>query len=87
MYLLARLLARDADPLNALGAAALTLLVWSPRSLFDASLQMTVLAIVAIAGIAGAARPTHVFALRPGDACTSFVCGVECSRLTRRSFG
>ena len=54
VFLLTRLLSRDQDraPLNALGAAALAMLVWAPASLFDASLQMTVLAIVAIAGIA-----------------------------------
>jgi len=52
MYLLARLLSRDTNPLNALGAAVLGMLVWSPSSLFGASLQMTVLVIVAIAGLA-----------------------------------
>ena len=54
VFLLARLLAREHSPLplNALGAAALAMLVWTPSSLFDASFQMTVLAIVAIAGIA-----------------------------------
>ncbi len=54
VFLLARLLGREQDraPLNALGAAALAMLVWAPSSLFDASFQMTVLAIVAIAGIA-----------------------------------
>jgi competence protein ComEC len=52
VFLLARLLGRDRDPLNALGAALLALLVLSPRSLFEASLQMTALAVLAIAGIA-----------------------------------
>jgi competence protein ComEC len=52
VYLLARLLSRNRDSLNALGAAVLALLVWAPSSLFDASFQMTALAIVAIAGIA-----------------------------------
>ncbi len=54
VFLLTRLLAREHDrmALNALGAAALAMLVWAPSSLFDASFQMTVLAIVAIAGIA-----------------------------------
>ncbi len=52
VYLLARLLSRDRDTLNALGAAVLALLVWSPASLFDASFQMTALVIVAIGGIA-----------------------------------
>ncbi len=52
VFLVTRLLSRDRDPLNALGAAGLALLVWSPGSLFEASFQMTVLAVVAIAGIA-----------------------------------
>ena len=52
VYLLARLMSRDRDSLNALGAAVLVLLVWSPGSLFDASFQMTALAILGIAGIA-----------------------------------
>ena len=52
VFLVARLLSRDRDSLNALGAAALALLVWAPASLFEASFQMTVLAVLAIAGIA-----------------------------------
>jgi competence protein ComEC len=52
VFLIARLLSRDRSVLNALGAAALAVLVWSPRALFESSFQMTFLAIVAIAGIA-----------------------------------
>lgn len=52
IFLVARLLSRDRNVLNALGAAALGVLVWSPGSLFEASFQMTFLAIIAIAGIA-----------------------------------
>ncbi|WP_255460681.1 DNA internalization-related competence protein ComEC/Rec2 [Edaphobacter albus] len=52
VFLIARLLSRKGNVLNALGAAALAELVWSPGSLFEASFQMTFLAIVAIAGIA-----------------------------------
>jgi competence protein ComEC len=52
VFLVARLLSRQRNTLNALGAAALSVLVWSPRALFEASFQMTFLAIVAIAGIA-----------------------------------
>lgn len=52
VFLLARLLSRDRNVLNGLGAAALAVLVWSPHALFEASFQMTFLAIVAIAGIA-----------------------------------
>jgi competence protein ComEC len=52
LYLLGRLLYRERSPLNTIGFAALCLLAASPRSLFDASLQMTLLAVVAIAGVA-----------------------------------
>ncbi len=52
IFLLARLLSRERSVLNALGAAALGVLAWSPRSLFEASFQMTFLVIVAIGGIA-----------------------------------
>ncbi len=52
VFLLTRLLARQQNPLNALGIAALGLLVLSPSDLFSASLQMTLLAILAIAGVA-----------------------------------
>ncbi|MGP8173621.1 MAG: ComEC/Rec2 family competence protein, partial [Terracidiphilus sp.] len=52
LYLLGRLLYRERSPLNTIGFAALCLLAVSPRSLFDSSLQMTLLAVVAIAGVA-----------------------------------
>jgi competence protein ComEC len=52
LYLLGRLLYRDRSPLNAIGFAALCLLAASPRCLFESSFQMTLLAVVAIAGIA-----------------------------------
>ena len=52
VFLVAGLLTRQRNSLNALGAAALAVLLWSPRALFEASFQMTFLAIVAIAGIA-----------------------------------
>lgn len=52
VFLVSRLLSRDRSVLNALGAAALVVLVWSPAALFEASFQMTFLAIVAIGGIA-----------------------------------
>jgi competence protein ComEC len=52
VFLLARLLSRDRNVLNALGAAALGVLIWSPGALFEASFQMTFLAIIAIGGIA-----------------------------------
>jgi len=52
LYLVARLFYRGRNPLNTIGFAALCLLAASPRSLFEASLQMTLLAAIAIAGIA-----------------------------------
>lgn len=52
LFLAARLLSRERSVLNALGAAALGILVWSPPALFQASFQMTFLAILAIGGIA-----------------------------------
>jgi competence protein ComEC len=52
IYMLGRLLYRQRSPMNAIGLAALCLLALSPRSLFDSSFQMTLLAVLAIAGIA-----------------------------------
>ena len=46
------LLFRIASPVNSLGAAALVLLVWSPKDLFDPSLQLTFLSVVAIVCVA-----------------------------------
>ena len=65
LYLLARLVYRERSPLNTIGFAALCLLAVSPRSLFDASLQMTLLAVVAIAGIAAPllAKTIHPYLL------------------------
>ena len=52
IYLLARLFYRDSRALlNAAGIAALVLLLLDPRTLFDASFQMTFIAVLAIAGI------------------------------------
>ena len=52
LYLVGRLLYRDRSRLNSLGFAALCLLVLDPHALFDAGLQMTLLSVVAVAGIA-----------------------------------
>ena len=52
LYLLGRLVYRERNALNTIGFASLCLLVVSPRSLFDSSLQMTLLAVIAIAGVA-----------------------------------
>ncbi|HZB87581.1 MAG TPA: ComEC/Rec2 family competence protein [Terracidiphilus sp.] len=52
LYLLGRLVYRERSALNTIGFAALCLLVVSPRSLLDAGLQMTLLAVISIAGVA-----------------------------------
>ncbi|MGB8261629.1 MAG: ComEC/Rec2 family competence protein, partial [Terracidiphilus sp.] len=52
LYLLGRLVFRQRSQMNVIGFAALCLLAVSPRSLFDSSLQMTLLAVVTIGGIA-----------------------------------
>ena len=51
LYLGARLLYRERAPLNAVGAAALVILVTDPATLFDASFQLTFLSVLAIGGI------------------------------------
>jgi len=52
VYLLTRLLFRGRAGLNALGVAALGMLVAAPRTLFEASFQLTFLSVIAVAGIA-----------------------------------
>jgi competence protein ComEC len=52
LYLLGRLVYRQRSPLNTIGFAALCLLAVSPRSLFESSFQMTLLAVVSIGGVA-----------------------------------
>jgi competence protein ComEC len=52
IYMIGRLLYRQRSAVNTIGFAALCLLVVSPRSLFDSSFQMTLLAVVVIGGIA-----------------------------------
>jgi competence protein ComEC len=52
LYLLGRLLWRDRSALNAIGFAGLCLLAVNPPALFDAGFQMTLLSVLAIAGIA-----------------------------------
>ncbi len=51
IFLVSRLLFRERNALNGLGAATLGVLIWSPASLFESSFQMTFLAVAAIAGI------------------------------------
>ncbi|HVJ04056.1 MAG TPA: ComEC/Rec2 family competence protein [Candidatus Saccharimonadales bacterium] len=50
-YQIAALWNRDRAPLNTVSLAALLLLVCDPQSLFDASFQLTFLAVLTIAGI------------------------------------
>ncbi len=52
LYLVGRLFFRDRGGLNTIGFAALIMLAANPRSLFEASFQMTLLAVIAIGGIA-----------------------------------
>src|SRR5262249_33648303 len=51
VYLTTRLLYRDRAMLNALGAAALALLIYDPRQLFTPSFQMTFVCVLIVAGI------------------------------------
>jgi competence protein ComEC len=51
-FLLARVMWRRSSVLNALGVAVVVVLTLTPRSLFDASFQMTFLALAAIGGLA-----------------------------------
>ncbi len=62
IYLIARWVDREITALNALGAAALAVLVLDPRALFEASFQMTFMVIIAIAGLA---IPLNERLLRP----------------------
>ncbi len=52
LYLVGRLLWRERIALNAIGLVALGMLAAEPASLFDSGLQMTLLSVLAIAGIA-----------------------------------
>jgi competence protein ComEC len=47
-----QLLFRTSSPLNSMGAAALVLLAWSPKDIFDPSLQLTFLSVLAIIAVA-----------------------------------
>ncbi len=52
LYLIGRLLWRERVALNTIGMVALVMLAADPSSLFDSGLQMTLLSVLAIAGIA-----------------------------------
>lgn len=51
IYLAARLLYRDRHSLNAVGIAALAVLAYSPKAVFEPSFQLTFLSVVALGGI------------------------------------
>ena len=51
LYLTTRLLYRDRAPVNAVGGAALGILLLEPHALLDPSFQLTFLAVLAIAGV------------------------------------
>jgi len=52
LYLAGRMLFRERRPLNAIGVAALVMLVFDPGALADSGFQMTLLSVLAVAGIA-----------------------------------
>jgi competence protein ComEC len=52
LYLLSRLLFREKNPLNAIGFAAVCLFILQPHAALEAGLQMTLLSVITIAGIA-----------------------------------
>ncbi len=66
IYLLTRLLFRDRAGLNALGIAALGILLVNPRTLFEASFQLTFLSVIAVAGIAVPILRRTIYPLQTG---------------------
>ena len=66
IYLLTRLLFRDRAGLNALGIAAIGMLLVNPRALFEASFQLTFLSVIAVAGIAVPILRRTIYPLQTG---------------------
>jgi competence protein ComEC len=66
IYMLTRLLFRNRAGLNALGIAALGILLFNPRALFEASFQLTFLSVIAIAGIAVPVLRRTIYPLQTG---------------------
>lgn len=66
IYLVTRLLFRDRAGLNALGIAALGILLLNPRALFEASFQLTFLSVIAVAGITVPVLRRTIYPLRTG---------------------
>lgn len=52
LFLVGRLFYRQRNSLNAIGLAALSVMAWNPHALTGASLQMTLLSVIAVAGFA-----------------------------------
>ena len=66
IYLVTRLLFRDRAGLNALGIAAFGMLLINPRTLFEASFQLTFLSVIAVAGIAVPVLRSSIYPLQTG---------------------
>ncbi len=66
IYLITRLLFRDRTGLNALGVAAVGMLLVNPRTLFEASFQLTFLSVIAVAGIAVPVLRRSIYPLQTG---------------------
>jgi competence protein ComEC len=66
IYLLTRLLFRDRAGLNALGIAAIGMLLVNPRTLFEASFQLTFLSVIAVAGITVPVLRSSIYPLQSG---------------------
>ncbi len=66
IYLVTRLLFRDRAALNALGIAGLGILLVNPRTLFEASFQLTFLSVIAVAGIAVPILRRTIYPMRSG---------------------
>ncbi len=100
IYLGTRLLYRDRAMLNALGAAALGLLLFDPRQLFTASFQMTFVCVLIVAAIgvpilqrtsqlqkqALANWDSNDYAATSASASRPVSCGLAVHRRARRAF-
>lgn len=76
LYLVGRLLWRERQPLNAIGFAALMMMVAYPGMLFEAGFQMTLLSVLAVAGIA-APIAEHTFGPYLRASCNLWVLPID----------
>ena len=67
LYMIVRIFYHDRQPLNLIGFAAICILAEEPTAILDASLQMTLIAVIAIGGIAA---PLFEVGLQPFLAAT-----------------